>query len=340
MTIIQAYVSEAAPNVSNGSTRIFNITDVTISGLIIRHGYVAGQSARFQIEAGGGGILNSGSLTPNEVVVTNNWASTGGGGIKNTGDGTLNIINSVVTNNSVHSSGDGGGIASGAGSTLIITNSAVSRHTARNGGGIFTEAGSTLIITTSAVTGNTAQDGGGIYAIGTIDLTNSTISSNTARKLAQTDGVGGGIWVSGSHPVNVTNSTISHNHALFGGGIASARLINSSAGLINSDDLNLTNTIVANPSGGGCHGSFISLGHSLDSDGSCTFQATGDISDVNPALGPLQDNGGPTFTHALLPGSPAIDHIPAENCDVATDQRGVVRPQGTRCDIGAYELEP
>ena len=61
---------------------------------------------------------------------------------------------------------------------------------------------------------------------------------------------------------------------------------------------------------------------------------------LDPLLGPLQDNGGPTFTHALLPGSPAIDHIPAENCEVTTDQRGVARPQGAACDIGAYELEP
>ena len=68
--------------------------------------------------------------------------------------------------------------------------------------------------------------------------------------------------------------------------------------------------------------------------------STGDLVGLYPLLSPLQDNGGTTFTHALLPRSPAIDHIPPENCEVTTDQRGVARPQGAACDIGAYEFVP
>ena len=106
------------------------------------------------------------------------------------------------------------------------------------------------------------------------------------------------------------------------------------------------NTIIAHSvSGGDCAGAgpFTSLGHNLDSDGTCNLGATGDLSSTNPLLTSLQDNGGPTFTHGLLAGSPAIDAgNPATpgsggNACESTDQRGVTRPQLAACDIGAYE---
>ena len=80
------------------------------------------------------------------------------------------------------------------------------------------------------------------------------------------------------------------------------------------------------------------MGHNLDSENSCQFNGTGDLINTNPRLGPLQDNGGPTFTHALLQDSPAVD-AGDNNGAPATDQRGVSRPQGSTVDIGAYELE-
>ena len=86
-------------------------------------------------------------------------------------------------------------------------------------------------------------------------------------------------------------------------------------------------------------GNITSLGHNLDSDGSCELSGTGDLSSTDPLLGPLQDNGGPTFTHALLPGSPAIDAAD-DTAAPATDQRGIRRPQGRAGDIGAYEFKP
>ena len=88
---------------------------------------------------------------------------------------------------------------------------------------------------------------------------------------------------------------------------------------------------------------FTSLGYNLTNSGAGTpFTATGDITNTNPLLGPLADNGGSTWTHALLPASPAIGRIPfgVNGCGttVTTDQRGVTRPQGPACDVGSYEL--
>jgi hypothetical protein len=77
-------------------------------------------------------------------------------------------------------------------------------------------------------------------------------------------------------------------------------------------------------------------GHNLSSDSTCGFTAGGDLQNTNPLLGPLATNGGPTPTYALLPGSPAFDTGPNTGCP-ATDQRGITRPQGIRCDIGAFE---
>ena len=84
-----------------------------------------------------------------------------------------------------------------------------------------------------------------------------------------------------------------------------------------------------------------SIGYNIESPGNtCGFDPDGTTVDVpDPMLGPLQDNGGPTETHALLPGSPALDQIPAVDCEVTEDQRGVARPQGPACDVGAFELE-
>lgn len=89
--------------------------------------------------------------------------------------------------------------------------------------------------------------------------------------------------------------------------------------------------------------SALSLGHNIDSDGTCGLTGTGDQPEVDPKLGPLQDNGGPTQTHALLQDSPAIDAADSEECPT-TDQRGAPRPLGIQagsgsvCDVGAFEF--
>ena len=82
----------------------------------------------------------------------------------------------------------------------------------------------------------------------------------------------------------------------------------------------------------------LSLGNNLDSDGTCGLTGAGDLPNTDPLLGPLAANGGPTLTHALLPGNTAIDTGDDDSCP-ATDQRGVVRPPRAACEIGAYEFE-
>ena len=89
--------------------------------------------------------------------------------------------------------------------------------------------------------------------------------------------------------------------------------------------------------GGDCWGVITSLGYNLDSDGSCGFTQATDLLAMDAQLGPLQDNGGPTLTHNLDPGSPATNAVPAGDCAIATDQRGEDRSQGDGCDIGAVE---
>jgi len=109
----------------------------------------------------------------------------------------------------------------------------------------------------------------------------------------------------------------------------------------------LANTIVANNGGGDClkwgGAPFTSNGNNIVSDGTCNtlgLNGPGDLHNTNPNLGPLQNNGGDTETHALLSGSSAIDHVPVVSCTLSTDQRGVSRPQGIACDTGAFEYEP
>jgi CSLREA domain-containing protein len=242
-----------------------------------------------------------------------------------------------------------------------------------NGGGIDIVGAATATLTNVTISGNTADWGGGIDNRGTATLTNVTISGNTAGEL------GGGIRVGGSGVVTLTDSTISGNTAQGGGGMlnwntatltnvtvsdnqaddttgdwssgmdnwGTATLTNVTIsgntgwGFMNHDAAVLANTIVANNSAGDCAGSFTSGGHNLIEDtADCTItgDTTGNITGADPALGPLADNGGPTETHALLPGSPAIDAGDNGACP-ATDQRGVTRPQGASCDMGAFELE-
>ena len=241
---------------------------------------------------------------------------------------------------------DGGNAPSGGGimifaSTLQLTDCAVSGNTASlyNGGGIFNFDQSNLILNRTTVSGNSAAgEGGGIvnYQDSTMTLINSTVSANTSG----TDG--GGIVNNGSTLV-VINGTIAGNSATtVGGGIADS-----------NGTLTLKSTLVANNKGGNCSLSgdtVASDGYNLSDDGSCSaiLNSTTDSNNVSAAgldSKGLQNNGGPTNTIALLPTSPAVDGVPVPNCTltdgttpVSTDQRGVSRPQGPACDIGALEL--
>jgi CSLREA domain-containing protein len=205
-----------------------------------------------------------------------------------------------------------------------------------SGGGIANEGGAAMILK-STISSNQGGSGGGIKNQGgSITIINSTISGNEG-------GLGGGIFSAQSNPkrvgIKLINSTVAFNQAGFGGGIYNF-----------VGTVEVLNTIIANNSveflGGDCSGNATtSKGHNLDSDGSCNLTAAGDLSNTSPLLGPLADNGGPTQTHALLPGSPAIDSALNESCP-NVDQRGFPRPVDGNgdsvaiCDMGSLEAEP
>jgi len=299
----------------------------------------------------GGGIQNLGALTISNSTISGNSASSGGGIYSDSIDPVffqtiLSITGSTISGNST--TGSGGGIYNNF-STLTITGSAIGGNSAGSGGGINNTNGA-VAITETSFTGNSATgNGGGIYNIDSITITGSTLSGNSADS-------GGGIYSGGVaviDSITVTNSTISENTAAAqGGGIfnqnITASITNSTfsgngastgGGIFNaSGAVDLTNVIIANsPSGGDCSGSITSLGHNLGSDDTCGLTDTDDLPGADPLLGPLQNNGGATDTHALRRGSPAIDA--ADNVSaLGTDQRGA-RPIGADSDIGAYEYD-
>jgi hypothetical protein len=273
-------------------------------------------------------VASGAKLTFNNLTIT-------GGETRNAAGifnyGTLTLNSSTVSGNSA-TNGAGGGVFNNG--NLTLNSSTVSGNSATIGGGIVNNRNLTL--ENSTVSGNSAtNNGGGIYiANGIIALNNSTVSGNSA-----TNGIGGGIYNDGTLTLN--NITVSGNSAGGSGG-----------GIYNeSGKLTLKNSIIANSTAGGdCRivsGGRTDEGYNFIEDSSNTCGLTngtnGNIVGVDPNLGPLQNNGGPTFTHALLSVSgspnPAQDKIPPANCGTATDQRGVSRPQGGNCDIGAFELE-
>ena len=269
----------------------------------------------------GGGISAASTVTLTNSTVSGNVTWDNVGGINTTGAVTL--TNSDVSDNRADYGGTGGIYSPGG---LTMTNSAVSGNWVRdNFGGIY--CGS-LMMTNSTVDNNIAWGGaiGGIYATGNTTMTNSTISNNKAQ-----GGSVGGIQADGN--VTLTNSTIYGNSATSSFGGLYVRLNKS---------LTMNNSIIANNTGGDCSapgGTFISNGYNIDSDGSCGLLGIGDQPNTTVAalnLAALANNGVSTMTHALLGGSLAID---AGTCVNATDQRGVARPQGVTCDIGAYEAK-
>jgi hypothetical protein len=312
---------------------------------------IVGASAATTILDGGGiasVIFNDRPDVTVSQVTLRNGGGDGGGGVGDGGNvyncfGSMTIIDSVITGGSVRSGpgfdGFGGAIYNCPSSNLSIINTTISGNRAEEGGGICN--GGALTISNSTISGNIARHhkGGGIRNYGTLTITNSTISGNRAS------GVGGGIHNGGlfgpSGTLMISNSTLSQNIAGEGegGGIYSDR---------NGTMVELQNSIVASNVGSDCHGTMTSDGYNLSSDDSCSFNATGDLNNTGPNLGPLQDNGGPTQTMALLPGSPAIDTGNPGGCTddqghlLRTDQRG--KPRSNRedsngCDMGAYERQ-
>jgi CSLREA domain-containing protein len=344
-TIVQ---SHANPNTA--TYRVFSIggaANATLSGLTVRNGRCSGV-------CNGGGIFNSGTLTVTNSTLSGNRAGSYGGAIEN--DGTMTVTGSVLSGNGAP---NGGAIHNETGQ-LTITNSVLSGNSGSNGGAISTYAADTTI-EDSTISGNSVSNaGGGIHNSLNSDLfvRDTTMSGNSA-------GVGGAIHNLAN--LRVTNSTFSGNEAYdYGGGIysdGSAWIYNSSVVfnvLIEGTNLGaggidgnvaLYNTIVAGNTRAiastyrDCNGTIHSEGRNLFWDvTNCTINvAAGSWGYLNALgfLGPLQDNGGPTRTHALLAGSNAIDTGNASICAFVSnlDQRGVTRPQGPQCDVGAFEYQ-
>jgi hypothetical protein len=273
----------------------------------------------------------------------------------------------VLTVQNVTITGGGAGVSGGgirANTSVTLTNSTVSGNTAGfSGGGVF--AGSSARLINSSVRGNTATDGaGGGIVSGTVTLTNSTVSGNTVGGSPPAHGIGGGI---DTFSATLTNSTVSGNTASAGdgGGVWASNTVtlayatvagntaptsaNVHTGTTSpSPGLSSFGSVVALAQGGGTDcgggGPTTSNGFNFSDDASCAFAGAGDRQSAgNPGLGALADNGGPTQTRLPQTGSPLIDTIPLASCradgaaGITTDQRGVARPQGIGCDIGAVE---
>ncbi len=254
-----------------------------------------------------------------------------------------------------------GGMITGSGATTLIDTRIYGNDATGEfydeGGGLFTFGPTT--IRNTAIYSNVGQYGGGVYARADITITASAIYSNVA------DQSGGGVYIAidtGENRASLHNATISGNRAGSGAGLvagtAGTKLTlrhvtvayNQSAAGSNTPgglsvalgvDARIANSIIATNSGSSqCNSgvNITSLGGNLSSDNSCGLTNAADQLIADPLLNPLQDNGGPTWTHALATGSPAVDAGVADHC-LPIDQRGRSRPQGATCDAGAYEAD-
>jgi hypothetical protein len=275
------------------------------------------------------------TVTISDLTIRNGHSGSRGGGIDNEGGSTVNITNCTVSGNTAGGgeiSGFGGGIFNSG--TLTIVNSTVSGNATvgiSGGGGGIVNSG-TLTIVNSTVSGNTATQGAGINNGGdaaTVTITNSTFSGNAASAY------GGACFNAAT--LQIVNSTFSDNSADFFGG-----------GILLIGPLEIGNTILKRGDSGANIDSFgevtvTSLGYNLSSDdASGHLTGSGDQINTDPVLGALEDNGGPTFTHALLPGSPAINvGNPGFTPPPFFDQRGpgFERVVNGRIDIGSFEVQ-
>ncbi len=255
-----------------------------------------------------------------DVLVQNN----GGTGVY-VNSGTATLINVTIREN------QGRGLTSGG--TAVLTDTTISGN--QNGG--FYNSGGAATLTNVTISGNSAQYGGGFYNYGTATLTNVTISGNTATGF---NAQGGGVYSTGyGSTLKLSFSTITNNTAPRGGGLR------IDSGTVELKGVILSGNTATSGTGPECEGSLTSRGYNLiKSNADCAFTSdTTDILNQDANLATLADNGGSVQTHLPNAGSPVLDRVPAASCTdlsnnpLSTDARGVSRPQGSACDIGAVE---
>ncbi|MES2923950.1 MAG: choice-of-anchor Q domain-containing protein [Verrucomicrobiota bacterium] len=314
----------------NGARSIFDISTgvVDVSGLTLSGGRgtfytVTVGGVTSSVRSGGALYITGGTVTVTNSALSDNPGSTGyGGAIFMTGGG-LTVSNCTLSRNSNRY---GGVICLKGSAVATITNSTLSDNDAGFGGAIYTsDSTDAITIRSSTLSGNDASGtGGGILTNGgPVTIANSTLSNN--RAMGSTNGRGGGIYVGGaSGGTTITNSTLTKNYAYVGGNL-------SGGGGIFGGPVNMSNTIVCGNFGNN------------PNIGSSTITGTHNLIDQDAMLGVLTSNGGPTQTHALLAGSPAIDAGDPNfnNTSTPYDQRGSVflRKSSGAIDIGAYEVQ-
>lgn len=311
--------------------------------MTIENSQLAGNALAGDTTYGAGIGQTTGQLTIRTTRITQNvsagFGQAYGGGIATRG-GSTSIHSSSIDSNAAADRrpndlepdgvGGGGGLYS-EGGTIDITDSSIfnnittSESSTASGAGILHNGGSATIAQTAVFNNRSALDGGGLLVrAGTVTLINATVSGNQSVR------DGGGLLTRTEGTSRLTNVTVASNTAGRGGN-----------GITNAGATFLVNTLIANGAGGtNCQliSPLNSQGNNLENTDTCALRNAGDLVNQNPLLGPLQDNGGPTRTHALLPNSAAIDvGSSAASVCPATDQRGVARPVGSSCDVGAYE---
>lgn len=299
---------------------------------------------------GGGVFVRNGSLGIGSTGVSGNAANGNGGGIAHAAfSSDLTNIFALTAHGNV-AKGTGGAIDVDGAAGLTLGDSTLTDNDAiAQGGGIAIRNTPTTIERTRIAGNSSGAVGAGIYAFENenpgmgVLIDTSLVTANS--------GPGAAVFAATNLPTEIRNSTVSGNATVGVGAsggtdleLTFATVVDNAGGNVStaSGDLIAAASVVADPDGGpNCTigGATISGGSNADTDGSCGFSAVTDQPNLGTvALGTLADNGGPTETHALLVASPLRDAVQPGSCaGVVTDQRGTTRPQGTACDVGAYE---
>ncbi len=299
------------------------------------------------VVTGRGGAIynqNEGAFTLHTSRLSDNGAGDDGGAVFTQNSSSFTLVRSVVAGNQATEAGGAIFVQNDSALTIIDTtisdNTALGTGIADGGGAIYANNDSAVSIERSTISGNRSEgDAGGISRNndGQLLLQNATVSGNSAG------GNGGGLLFDsqgGGGFIAVESTTVTGNVAAGqGGGVYHEGDPVLEAGFLGSIIAGNTAAGTANDCATDGTGVFTSHGFNLDGTDTCGLDQPNDLPGSDPLLAPLDDNGGPTPTHALLPGSPAIDVGPVAPLAPTLDQRGVARPQGAGVDLGAFELE-